>query len=102
MLHIQDEAVEHLRTLLTEGGETGAIRIAVMGGAHGTGLGLIIDEAGDDDLQITHGDIPVIIDKKLMAYCKTITIGFREADKGSCGGSSGGGFLLNAENPLNF
>ena len=102
MLHIRDEAVEHLRALLTEGGETGAIRIAVMGGAQGTGLGLIIDEASDDDLEITHGDIPLIIDKKLMEYCQAITIGFRQADKGSCGGSSGGGFLLDAENTLTF
>ena len=102
MLDIRDEAVAHLRALLTEGGEAGAIRIAVMGGAEGTGLGLIIDEAGDDDLQIKHGDITLIIDKKLMDYCQAITIGFREADKGSCGGSSGGGFLLVAENPLTF
>ena len=102
MLQIKQEAEEHLRALLPKGSEDCAIRVAVMGGAHGTGLGLIVDEAGVDDLQINHAGIPLIIDKKLMQYCKSVTIGFQSPAQGSCGGSSGGGFLINSKNPLSF
>ena len=102
MLHIKEEAVEHLRDLMSGGSENSGVRIAVMGGAHGTGLGLIVDEAGEDDLLEVHHEIPIIIDKQLMSYCQSITIGFRKGSDGQCGGESGGGFLIDAEAPLNF
>lgn len=100
MLHILEEAREHLGNLLMEGSKKSAIRIAVVGGVHGPGLGLIVDEAGEDDLYFEHDNIPLIVDKKLMDYCQSITIGFTTGTGGSCGGSSGGGFLINAENQL--
>jgi len=100
MLKIEDGAVEHLRNLLSEGRENGAIRIALMGGAHGPGLGLIIEEAGEGDLQIECCNLPFIINEKLMDYCQSITIGFRQGRDGSCGGSSGSGFLIKPEKPL--
>lgn len=102
MLKIHDEAEEHLNNLLAESDENSAIRIAVMGGAHGPGLGLLVEEAGEDDLIFEHGTIPFIIDKKLMDYCKSITIGFRKGNEGGCGGSSGSGFLIESENPLSI
>jgi Fe-S cluster assembly iron-binding protein IscA len=102
MLKIHDEAEEHLKNLLVEGNENSAIRIALMGGAHGPGLGLIVEEAGENDLRFEHGTLPFIIDKKLMDYCKSITIGFRKGNEGGCGGSSGGGFLIESENSLHF
>lgn len=102
MLHIREEAEEHLNNLLIEGSTKSAIRIAVMGGVHGPGLGLIVDEAGENDLYFEHNNIPLIVDKKLMDYCQSITIGFKTGTDGSCGGSSGSGFLINSENPLNL
>ncbi len=102
MLKICREAEEHLKNLLSEGNENEAIRIALMGGAHGPGLGLVIEEAGKDDLKFEHQGLQFIVDKKLMDYCKSITIGFRQGSEGSCGGSSGSGFLIESENPLNF
>ncbi len=102
MLKIHDEAEEHLNNLLAEGSDNSAIRIALMGWAHGPGLGLIVEEAGEDDLRFEHGTIPFIIDKKLMDYCKSITIGFRKGSEGSCGGSSTSGFLIESENPLSI
>ena len=102
MLQVREEALEHLDELLSGGNEKSGIRIAVMGGAHGTGLGLIVDEAGEDDLQEVHHGIPLIINKELLSYCRSIVIGFRKGAEGSCGGSSGGGFLIEAENPLNL
>jgi len=102
MLNIEEEAEEHLGNLLTEGNEDAAIRVAVMGGQQGPVLGLIIDDAGEDDLSFMHKTIPLIIDRKLMEYCNSITIGFRQGTKGSCGGSSGSGFLIESENSLNL
>ncbi len=102
MLKIDAEAEEHLAHLLTDEDEHAAIRIAVMGGAQGAGFGLVIDEAGDDDLRITHKDLSFIVDRKLMAYCQSITIGFRKGTVGGCGGSSGSGFLITSKNPLSF
>lgn len=102
MLKIAAEAEEHLKNLLAEGSENSAIRIALMGGAHGPGLGLIVEEAGEDDLRLEHRTIPFIIDKKLMDYCRSITIGFRKGNEGGCGGSSGSGFLIESETPLSI
>ncbi|MEE4164831.1 MAG: hypothetical protein V2I35_02450 [Desulfocapsaceae bacterium] len=102
MLTIHADAEEHLAALLTEGNGQAAIRIAVMGGAHGPGLGLIIDDAGEDDLKIEHNNLSFVVDSQLMAYCRSITIGFRKGNKGGCGGSSGSGFLISSENPLIF
>ncbi len=102
MLKIDAEAEEHLANLLTGEDEHAAIRIAVMGGAQGAGFGLVIDEAGGDDLKIAHKNLSFIIDKKLMAYCKSIRIGFRKGNEGGCGGSSGSGFLISSEIPLSF
>jgi len=102
MLKILEEAEEHLNNLLIGGNESSAIRIAVMGGAHGPGLGLIVEEAGEDDLKIEHKNLSFIIDKKLMDYCQSITIGFRKGNEGGCGGSSGSGFLIDSDNPLSI
>ena len=99
-LKIDDDAVEHLSALLSEGNIHSAIRIAVMGGPTGPVLGLVVDESGEDDLTVTCKALPFIIDKKLMDYCEEITIGFRGGAGGSCGGNSGGGFLINPKNSL--
>lgn len=100
MLEINDEAIEHLTNLLIQGNSESAIRIAVMGGGQGPGLGLIVDEANNSDVSIHQKGIPFIIDRNLLEYCKTISIGFRIGNSGSCGGSSGSGFLITPENPI--
>mgnify|MGYP000092826839 CR=1 FL=1 len=102
MLKILEEAEEHLNNLLIGGNKSSAIRIAVMGGAQGPRLGLIVEEAGEDDLKIEHKNLSFIIDKKLMAYCQSITIGFRKGNEGGCGGSSGSGFLIDSDSSLSF
>jgi len=100
MLEVRDEAVEHLMNMLTEGSQGPALRIAVMGGSSGPRLGLIVDEKSDDDVSLTCKNIPFIIEQKLFEYCQTITIGFQKGRDGSCGGSSGSGFLIHSTNPL--
>jgi len=103
MLNVSDEAISQLAALLSQGGPGSAIRIAVMGGgANSPGLGLIVDEAKDSDISIQKGAIPFIIDRSLIEYCQTITINFTTGSDGTCGGSSGSGFLITMKKPINF
>ena len=103
MLEVSREAIGQLAELLTQGGPDSAIRIAVMGGVTDSpGLGLIVDEAKDSDILIQKGAIPFIIDRSLIEYCQIITISFTTGSGGTCGGSSGSGFLITPEKPINF
>ena len=93
-----------LRELLSaEGGERAAVRIAVMGGGtRGPSLGLVVDEAGTGDKAYDVGGVPVIIERNLIAYCRSVTIDFTVGAGGACGGSSGSGFVIAPENPVSF
>ena len=97
MLYIKEEAEEPLEELLRGGSDGSAVRVAVMGGARGAGLALIIDEPTEDDLQIDHKGIAMIIDRNLMAYCKSITIGFRKSGEQNCTTVASTGFLIEPE-----
>jgi len=104
MIQVTEEALTKLEELLhSEGGERSAIRVAVMGGGDKSpGLGLVVDEAGNQDMSYDVGGIPLIIDRGLIDYCRSITIDFTVGAEGKCGGSSGSGFLIVPENPVNF
>ena len=100
MLDIEDEALKHLVKMLQQGPPTSAIRIAVMGGPNGVGLGLMLDEQGKDDTSIIHEKIPFLIDSKLLDYCGTISIKYTQEKNGSCVSGNNGALLINSENPL--
>ena len=104
MIQVTEEAFVKLEELLSsEGGEHSAIRVAVMGGgSKGPGLGLIVDEAGSEDVRYDVEGIPLIIDRGLLDYCRSVTIDFTIGEEGKCGGASGSGFLIETENPVNF
>lgn len=104
MIQVTEDALSKLEELLgCEGGEQSAIRVAVMGGgSKGPGLGLLVDEAGEEDMRYDVGGIPLIIDRGLINYCGSVTIDFTIGTEGKCGGASGSGFLIVAENPVNF
>jgi len=104
MITIDPDALGKLEELhQAEGGEHSAIRIAVMGGgSNGPGLGLIVDEPGEDDIRFDEFPVPVIVERNLMNYCRQISIGFRIGSEGRCGGASGSGFLITPENPVNL
>lgn len=95
MLTVSDEALGYLRDLLNQSGEVnGAIRVAVMGNS---GLGIIVDQAGEKDARFEQDGLPVIIDQGLLDYCKSISITFTTGDGGECGTN---GYIITAENPL--
>ena len=104
MIQVTEEALTKLEELLrSEGGEKSAIRVAVMGGgSKSPGLGLVVDEAGPEDMSYDVGGIPLIIDRGLIDYCRSVTIDFTIGAEGRCGGASGSGFLIIPENPVNF
>ena len=104
MIQVTEEALARLEELLSsQGGELSAIRVAVMGGgATGPGLGLIVDEAGTEDVRYDVDGVALIIDRGLLDYCRSVTIDFTIGSEGKCGGASGSGFLIETENPINF
>ena len=104
MIQVTEEALTKLEELLSsQGGKHSSIRVAVMGGgSKGPGLGLIVDEAGTEDVSYDVGGIPLIIDRGLLDYCRSVTIDFTIGEAGKCGGASGSGFLIESENPVNF
>lgn len=104
MIQVTEEALAKLEELLrSEGGEQSAIRVAVMGGgSKGPGLGLVVDEATDEDMRYEVGTIALIIDRGLINYCSSVTIDFTIGTEGKCGGVSGSGFLIAPKNPVNL
>ena len=104
MLEISDTALEKLGELVAaEGGPDSGVRIAPMGGGiSSSGLGLIVDEPTETDVVVENGGVRIIVDRNLIDYCKTITIEFQTGREGSCGGSSGSGFMITPGEPINF
>ncbi|WP_136807701.1 hypothetical protein [Desulfosediminicola flagellatus] len=103
MLEVSEEALKHLQNVGGEDNTGVPIRVAVMGsGATNCGLGLMIDEMTENDTSFIKGDFTVIVDTKLMDYCKTITIDFAKGEADRCDSRSKRGFTITAENPVNF
>lgn len=103
MLEVSDAAVKHFQEVGETTPTTPVIRIAIMG-SRGTscGLGLIMDQIQETDIAIENGPHTIVVDKKLMEYCRKITIDFTNGEPNRCDSLSKRGFLINAENPVNF
>lgn len=98
MLEISTEALAHMADLFSRSSEGEAIRIAVMGPA---GLALILDQPQESDISFDRENIRVVIDRNLMQYCQSIHIGF-QAGGGGCAHGEQGGYVIEAENPINI
>lgn len=102
MITVSDGALPHLAQLAAaEGGAGSSIRIAVMGGVAGPGLGLVVDTPAEADEMVHFKDLAIIIDRQLHAYCRNIHIDFREGKQEGCTGKSGAGFLIVPDQPIN-
>ncbi|MBM1004143.1 MAG: hypothetical protein N839_0017255 [Desulfofustis sp. PB-SRB1] len=100
-LVVGDAARPHLTDMVRAQRERGsAVRVAVMGGtAGGPGIGLIVDDPGEQDLVFTIGEIDLVIDPSLLSYCGKITIDFQEGAAQACQGAPRG-FVITADVPL--
>ncbi len=104
MLEVSEEALEKLAEMLSaQENSEAAIRIAIMGGgANSPCLGIIVDDVRETDVLIKKDETPLIIDRNLIEYCKTISIDFTTGSSGRCGGSSGSGFIITPGQPINL
>lgn len=102
MLTITQNAVAHLGEIADQQHSDMAIRVAVMGGGSCCGLGLVTDEIKDSDVTNHHGSYTVIVDSKLLEYCRTIIIDFSEGDPEGCSSRAQRGFVISAEKPVLF
>lgn len=95
MLTVSEEAIGYMKELLDQEANTGsAIRVAVMGQS---GLGLVVDDPQENDVTFDKDQLSIIVDRNLMEFCKTISIGFKTGDSTSCSSS---GYIIETENPL--
>lgn len=99
MLTITSKAAAHLHEIASSSDKEYGIRISLMGSS---GFGLTADIVKDDDHITLCGDIQVIVDRKLLEYCRAITIDFREGDPDGCSSKSGRGFTITAEQAVVF
>lgn len=99
MLEITDLAKTQLKAF-KEGENTELpIRIAIMSGAAGKpNLGVMPDEALENDEIQEFDGVQVIIDKGLLEYCKKITVDYVKMESSGC--SIDGGFKIHQENHL--
>ena len=100
MLKIEDAALPHLAGMLQQSNPLSAIRIMVLGGPNGVGLGLMVDEKTENDASITYEKIPFLVEQNLLDYCGTISIGYIENSDGSCPAGNNGAFVITSENKL--
>lgn len=95
MLNISGEARGYMKDLLEQEANAGdVIRVAVMGQA---GLGLVVDRASDQDMVFDQEQFRVVVDQKLMEFCKSISISFKEGDSANCGSN---GYIIETENSI--
>ncbi len=99
MLEISSQAIQQLKELKDRQGPNSAVRIGILSGqATGSNLGVTTDITTEKDEIFDFDGLQVIVDKALMAFCKSISIEFVLTEGGGCG--SGGGFRITPKNSL--
>ncbi len=96
MISITEECIEQLKLYEEEEGSDLLIRVAVMSGAEKSpNLGIMMDERSENDDMFSFGELKVIIEKKLMEYCRNIVIEYVRTERDGCAVS--GGFKIHPE-----
>ena len=85
MLTLTTTAVEKVKSILAERGETGGLRIAVVGGGcSGFQYQMSLDQqAGDNDQVIEQDGLQVFVDKKSMLYLTGTQVDYVDSLTGS-------------------
>ena len=94
MIAVTKTAQQKLINYLSENNISSPLRIALMqGGCSGAALALAIDEAKDDDIIQSFGELSVLMNKDLLEQCGSISIDFIESGSKS-------GFSIQSSNPV--
>ncbi|MEE4243034.1 MAG: hypothetical protein V2I36_16350 [Desulfopila sp.] len=97
-MEISEEAVRRLKEFRDRTAYGSPVRIGILSGnTSGSVLGVMVDDKSEKDKDYAFGDLKVIIDSDLMAYCGSITVEYVPPHDGACGG---GGFKIVAKRPL--
>lgn len=95
MIEVSDDALSYMKELFEQSGKPeAAVRIAIVGNS---GFGLIVDHPGEADFTMEKEGLPIIIDRKLLDFCKSIKISFQVGSSEECGAN---GYIIVAENKL--
>jgi Fe-S cluster assembly iron-binding protein IscA len=100
MLTISEQAIQQLLELKgRQGTGSSIVRIGILSGSStGPNLGVMIDAADENDEIFTFGTLEVVIDKALLAFCRSISVEYVLSEGGGCG--RGGGFKITPQNPV--
>ncbi|PID77367.1 MAG: hypothetical protein CSB24_01820 [Deltaproteobacteria bacterium] len=99
MIEITELGLQKLMAFQQEENTSLPIRIALMSGASASpNLGIIPEEAKENDEIYDFNGFKVIIDKNLMAYCEKIVIDWVKTELTGC--LVEGGFKITAKNRI--
>ena len=99
MVHISEDALQHLREFRERNGRDGCVRIGIMSGSSsGASLGISVDDQQESDSLFSFDDLEIIIDSALMKYCESIDVEYILQEGSGC--ARGGGFRITAKNSV--
>ncbi len=95
MINVSSEAIKYMKDLLAQEDNTGnGIRIGIVGAAR---LGVLVDNAAEDDERIDRDGITLIINRNLLSYCESIDVTFTDEQSEDCGKN---GYIITTKTPL--
>ncbi len=104
MIKVTPEAEQKIKEFLEKNKIDSDIRVTVMeAGCSGAALGIILDEATEEDRLFSHQGINFLIHKDLLEETGNITIDFVEPDRseeGGCACNSGARFVVTSDRPV--
>jgi iron-sulfur cluster assembly accessory protein len=101
MLEVTPSALNNIKDYMRQQKINSPVRITTMsGGCAGPSLGMVLDEAKENDQILDHDGVSFVVDKELLDTCQGIRVDFIEKRDGGCGCGTGGGFTVMSEKPL--
>ena len=100
MIDVTPAAMRKIKDFIETNRIESGIRVTLMeGGCSGAALGIVLDEATDDDVAINLEGITFLVHRELLQESGNIKIDFVETCGADCACSSGG-FKISSERPV--
>ncbi len=104
MIEVTPVALQKIKDYFSQNGIESGIRVTLLeGGCHGPALGIVLDDASDQDRVFESGGIQFFIHHSLLAECGNVRIDFVKPDSqrdGTCSCGSDGRFEITSERPV--